>query len=209
MVVAFAGPLCRYYAAAGAGDPTTLKEGVLRWRADLQEALGPKLRAPLEWSEDANVAVREHDLGETGLLALRVFAVYAERSDLELPESVPAIAELDRAYRAAADAKFARSHFGQLLAADLWLPLDFPFTLRAPLPDGAEAGIGSLPLLVDQLRRLNARTFQADAAALAGWLALPAEPGGDLLDAARRGLAGMIAAASAAEAARAPLLMGA
>jgi hypothetical protein len=207
VVVAFAGPLCRFYARGG-GDVALLRSGVLQWRADLQEALGPRLRGALDWNEDPSGAVREHDLGGSGLVALRLLAIYAERSDLELPEQVPAIPELDRAFRAAADQKFAKSHFGQLLAADLWLPLDFAFTARAPLPDGTEGGIGSLPLLLDQLRRLNARTFQADAAALGEWLALRAEPGNDLLDAARRGLAGMTAAATAAEPMRLPLVIG-
>jgi hypothetical protein len=204
VVVAFAGPLCRFYARGGA-DVALLRSGVLQWRADLQEALGPRLRGVLDWNEDPRGAVREYDLGGQGLVALRLLAVYAERSDLELPERVPAILELDRAFREVADQKFARSHFGQLLAADLWLPLDFPFTARAPLPDGTEGGIGSLPLLLDQLRRLNARTFQTDAAVLGEWLTVPAEPGDDLLHAARKGLAGLLAAAGAAETAGVPL----
>jgi hypothetical protein len=205
VVVAFAGPLCRRYAAASGGDPTLLRQGVLRWRADLQEALGARLRGRLDWNEDPAGSMVEYDLGDSGLMALRLLAVYAQRSDLELPDRVPAIPELDRAYRAAADEKFARSHFGQLLAAELWLPLDFPFTARAPLPDGSEAGIGSLPMLLDQLRRLNARTFQADAAAQAEWLELAAAPGDDLIRAARRGLAALSAAAGAAVAMGSPL----
>jgi len=206
VVVACAGPLCRFYARGG-GDVALLRPGVLQWRADLQEALGPRLRGALDWNEDPHGAVKEYDLGGSGLVALRLLAVYAERSDLELPERVPAIPELDRAFREVADQKFAKSHFGQLLAADLWLPLDFAFTARAPLPDGTEGGIVSLPLLLDQLRRLNARTFQADATAFDDWRGLPAEPGNDLLDAARRGLAGMLAAAAAAEQAMLPLAM--
>jgi hypothetical protein len=129
----------------------------------LQEALGAKLRGPLDWTEDPGHAGREFDLGESGWLALRLFAVYAERSDLELPETVPAIAELDRAWRAAADAKFANSHFGHLLAAELWLPLEFPFTFRAPLPDGAEAGIGSLLLLQDQISHFRRTGHRAES----------------------------------------------
>ena len=204
MVVAFAGPLCRFYAAAR-GDPVALRQGVLRWREDLQEALGARLRGRLDWNEDPNGPMVEYELGDSGLVAVRLLAVYAERSDLELPELVPAIPELDRAYRAAADEKFARSHFGQLLAAELWLPLDFPFTARAPLPDGTEAGIGSLPMLLDQLRRLNARTFQADAAVQQEWAGSSADAGGDLLDAAQRGLGGMLAAAAWAAARWVPL----
>lgn len=207
MVTAVAGPLCRFYAAAGVGDAAVLQAGVLRWRIDLQAALGDRLPGALCWDEALDGPVAEADLGPAGLTALRLLAVHAERTDLELPGSVPAIPELDRAYREAADQKFVRSHFGQLLAAELWLPLDFAFTVRAPLPDGREAEIGSLPLLLDQLRRLNGRTFQADPDAFARWRQLPAAPGGDLLDAARRGLAGLLAAAAAAHAACLPLAL--
>lgn len=195
MAIAVAGPLCRFHADAGHGDPALLQAGVLRWRQDLAVALGPRLPGALSWDEDPAQVVRCCDLGPAGLVAVRLLAVYAQRPELELPEAVPAIPELDRAFREAADQKFARSHFGQLLAADLWLPLEFLFTARAPLPDGQEGEIGSLPVLRDQLRRLNERTFVLDATALAVWPDLPAEAGGDLLPAARRGLGALLAAA--------------
>jgi hypothetical protein len=208
VTVAFGGPLCRYYAAQeDGGDRAHLQAGVLRWRNDLQRVLGDRLPGSLNWDEDPAGPVREADLGASGLLALRLLAVYAERTDLEWPSTVPRILELDRAFREAAEADFGRSHFGQLLAAGAWLPLDFAFTFRASLPDGVQTGLGSLPLLLDQLRRLNGRTFQADAAALAEWLALPAEPGGELLDASRRGLAAMLDLAAWADARALPLVV--
>jgi hypothetical protein len=82
----------------------------------------------------------------------------------------------------------------------MWLPGDFPVTFKAPLPDGDSAEIGSVAVLQDQLRWLNERTFQASAHEIASWRELTAPPGGDLLDAARRGYSAL--AAVVGEAAR-------
>jgi hypothetical protein len=104
------------------------------------------------------------------------------------------VLELDREWRAAADQKFARSKYGHLVACALWLPGDFPLTMRVPLPNGQQDEIGSLSVLADQLRFLNQRTFQADAWEIAGWGTLAAASGGPLLTAAKRGYAGLHAA---------------
>lgn len=206
MATAFAGPLCRFF-AAGDGDAARLAIGVEQWQQDLYAALGDKPRLPQRWREGEAEPAQTFDLGEAGLLALRLFAFYADRADLELPDRVPALLELDRHWRGAVDDRFARCLYAQILAPRLWLPGDFPFTFRAPLPDGEAAEIGALGGLAEQLRWLNQRTFQADAEAIAGWRQLPAPAGGELLDAARRGLSGLLAGADAARARGLPLLV--
>ncbi|MGE3172711.1 MAG: hypothetical protein AB7O97_08795 [Planctomycetota bacterium] len=202
MTRVFAGPLCRYFAALHGGDAgedaAAYVAGVERWRRDLGEALGERLRRPLVWDEDPAGEAVWFDLGESGLMALRLLAFYADRSELELPDTVPPVLELDREYRAAMDQKFERSRYGQLLAARCWLPGDFPFTARVPLPDGEHAEVGSLEVLRDQLRWLNERTFQADAEVMTGWRELPAAPGSPLLTAAQRGYAALGAGVAAA-----------
>jgi hypothetical protein len=211
MARAFTGPLCRFFAAtagADAGGPRSFVAGVERWRRDLAHALGGRLRGELQWSEDPDADGFWSDCGDAGWLALRLFAFYAERSDLELPDTVPALLELDRDYRQAQDQKFERSRYGQLLACRCWLPLAFPFTARVPLPDGESAELGSLPVLHDQLRWLNQRTFQGDETEIGGWIALPAVAGGPLLPAAQRGFAALWLAAQHARHARQPLLIG-
>jgi hypothetical protein len=197
MARAFAGPLCRFYAGHD-GEPLTFVAGVEAWHRDLIEALGPRLRAELAWREDPAASGHETDLGEAGWPALRLFALYAERAELELPDTVPALLELDRTWRAASEQKFAASRYGNLLACRLWLPADFAITFRAPLPDGEPAEIGSLPVLVAQLGWLNQRTFAADDEEIARWRALPAPAGGSLLAAAQRGFAGLWDAAGLA-----------
>ena len=205
MASVHAGPLSRFYAQVG-GDAAKLRVGVEAWRGDLCASVAAKVAAQLVWDEGAAEAM-VWDLGAAGWLALRLFAFYAERSDLEMPDIVPALLELDPDWRAAADGKFAKTLYGQLLACRMWLPGEFPVTLRAPLPDGETAEIGSLAVLMDQLRWLNQRTFQADADQFSGWLALPAVAGGGLIDAARRGYAGLWAAVEAATRARVPVVV--
>jgi hypothetical protein len=204
-VIAFAGPLCRCYAPTAAAARAMIP-GVHAWRRDLSRSLGDRLPA-LDWPEDPAQASVAEDLGDAGWAALRMFAVYAEHSELELPDTVPPLPELDRAFRKAQDERFARSRYGHLLACSVWLPGDFPSTVRAPLPDGEQAELGSLAVLHDQLRWLNQRTFAAEAADVDAWRALPAPAGGELLAAARRGFAGLFGAVQWARARGLPVLV--
>lgn len=206
MARAFAGPLCRYFAGER-GEAIAHVAGVEAWRGDLNAALGKNLAAPLHWREDPRDRGSWCDLGDSGWLALRLFALLAERSDLDLPDTVPALLELDPEWRAAQQQKFATSRYGQLLACRCWLPADFPFTARVPLPDGEFAELGSLPILREQLRWLNQRTFQADAGQLTAWLGQPAPTGGALLPAAQRGFAGLWRAVEQALPADAPVVV--
>jgi hypothetical protein len=206
MAIAVAGPLCRCYGGDAAATARA-QPGVRAWQAELLQALAGRPKGPAPWVEDADGEVLRVDLGPAGWMALRLFAFYSERTDLEMPDTVPALLELDPEWRAASDGRFAQSRFGHLLAARLWLPGDFPFTARVPFPDGEQGEFGSVTVLQDQLGFLDARTFQAEAAEFAGWLDLPAPPGGDLLVAARRGFAGLRAAVGFAASRSLPLLV--
>ena len=193
MTTAFAGPLSRFFADGDDAEAARLVAGVEAWREDLKQAVVDKVAAQLDWDE-VRGATFSADLGEAGWTALRLFAFYAERSEHEWPDTTPPLLELDSHYRAAADGGFEKSLYGQLLACDLWLPGEFPVTVRAPRPDGETAEIGSVQVLFDQLTWLNQRTFQADADVVASWQGLPAETGGELITAARRGYAALHAA---------------
>lgn len=206
MATACSGPLCRFYANSPE-SALTLVVGIEAWRRDLADALAGRLPKSLDWREDPGQEPFVADLGDAGWMALRLLAFYAERSELELPDTVPALLELDREFRTALDAKFATSRYGHLLACRAWLPLDFHLTLRAPLPDGETAEIGSLEVLHDQLRWLNQRTFQADEPVIAAWATSPAPAGGELIAAARRGFAGLWAAVGWARSHGLPLVV--
>lgn len=204
MVQAFVGSLSRWFAGGDEAEAVRLRAGVERWREDLRGSVAEKVAEQLSWDEQSPCAER-FDLGEAGWPSLRLFAFYAERSDLDWPDTAPEPLELDRHWREAVDAKFGKSLYGQLLVCDLWLPGEFPVTVRAPRPDGAAAEIGSLQVLSDQLAWLNQRTFQADQEAVAGWRGQPAPAGAPLLQAARRGYAALAAACARACDARLPL----
>ena len=105
---AAAGPLCRLYRAAG--EPAQLLPGIEAWRAQWNEALGARIARPLAWREDVDGEVHGRDLGPAGWIALCLWAVYAERTDLELPDTVPPLLEFDRVYRDQAEAKFERDN---------------------------------------------------------------------------------------------------
>lgn len=205
MAVAFAGPLSRWFLRDGQ-DLARLRRGVEAWRADLRAAVADKVAQQLAWDEGVDVAFTV-ELGDSGWMALRLFAFYCERAEFELPDTVPPLLELDPQWRAAADAKFKNSLYGQLLACRVWLPGDFPVTMKAPLPDGDSAELGSVAVLADQLRWLNRRTFQADADEIERWRSSPAPVGGDLLAAARRGYAGLASAVAVAQRHGVPLVV--
>jgi len=204
-MIAQAGPLSRHFAGPR-GDVQRVRIGVEAWRDDLRSALAQKVGAQLHWDEGADLAASA-DLGDSGFLALRLLAFHADQSHLEWPDTVPPLLELDPEWRAAADAKFAKSRYGHLLACQMWLPGDFPVTFRVPLPDGEMAEVGSVNVLADQLKWLNQRTFQADADEVDSWLGLPAPAGGEFFAAARRGFAGLAAVVEAAVHQRLPVVV--
>ncbi|MCK5944964.1 MAG: hypothetical protein KAI24_23455 [Planctomycetes bacterium] len=204
MAEAFAGPLSRWFAAGDEQEAARLRAGVERWRDDLRSSVVEKVGEQLAWDEASDCA-ETFDLGASGWTALRLFAFYAERSDLDWPDTVPALLELDRDWREAAEQKFGKSLYGQILVCDLWLPGEFPVTVRAPRPDGEAVEIGSLQVLADQLQWLNERTFQADRAAITEWAGLPAPTNAPLLQAARRGYAQLLAACTEARHHHVPL----
>jgi hypothetical protein len=205
LAAAFAGPLSRFFAASG-DDPARLRAGVEAWCSDLRRSVAAKVADELAWDEAADVAFAS-ELGDAGWTALRLLAFYAERSELEWPDTVPLLCELDPEWRRAADQGFATSLYGQLLACETWLPGEFPVTLKAPRPDGETVEMGSVVVLHDQLRWLNQRTFQADADEIARWIAELAPAGSAFLPAAKRGYAGLWAAAEVARRERVPLVV--
>lgn len=197
----YVGPLCRFF-AADAAQAAANRDGVVAWLADVATSLEGKLRGELEWDEDPHAEPDRFDLGSGGLDAVRLLAIYADRPELDLPDTLPHPLGLDPAWAAAERTNFDRSRYGHLVAASIWLPADFDFTFKGPRPDGAEATFGSLIALQDQLEFVNARTFQASHQLLEEWRALPGER---FVDIARRGLGGVTGAVRLAVTRRLPL----
>ena len=81
MAIAFAGALSRFF-GSDEEESVRLRAGVNAWRQDLVSSVAEKVGAQLEWDEACETHF-EGDLGESGWIALRLFAFYAERSELE------------------------------------------------------------------------------------------------------------------------------
>ncbi|MFK7741490.1 MAG: hypothetical protein AB8H80_14325 [Planctomycetota bacterium] len=203
---ALAGPLSHWFAKGDPAEADRLVAGVEQWRKDLRSSVAEKVGEQLVWDERSGTTFAA-DLDEAGHVALRLFAFYAERSDLEWPDTCPALCELDAAWREGAEQKFAKSLYGQILACDMWLPGEFPVTVRAPRPDGQAVEIGSLQVLLDQLNWLNQRTFQADEAEVVAWQSERAAAGIAFVAAARRGFASLLQACKVARDAALPLML--
>jgi hypothetical protein len=202
------GPLCRVYGLDAQGA-ALVQPGVERWVGEVGATLAGRTRAPLEWPEDPAAPLDSFRLGAVAHDAVRLLAVHAERTDLELPDFVPRRLDDDAAFAAASRTGFARSSYGHLLAAEAWLPADFDFTFAGPAPDGRATTFGSLPALLDQLRFLDCRTLQLGAAALGAAASIGDPPAGDrsFLRWASAGLARFSRAAASAGARGFPLLL--
>ena len=204
MVRLHCGPLSAFYHDADR-DLIDTRSGVLSWLDQLNQALKGHLKGPLEWSEEGEGKVFDLDGG--GWDGLRLLALYANRPGLDWPSTLPPILDLDKEWRGAADKNFTGCRFAQVLAPRLWLPADFTFTVRLPLPDGDEVDIGSATVLSDQLRWLNRETLLGEFEALQSWRDLPAPAGCPFVPAAQRGLAEFITATERANAQHVPLLI--
>jgi hypothetical protein len=164
----YRGPLSEFFAGRDGAATADRVPAVLAWRAHLASKLGAALREPLAWPEEAGDAQRIL-LPARALEALRLLAVYADRAELELPDDLPPLLDLDPVWQQAVNQDFRGSRFAQVLAPDCWLPADFDLTLRHAYPDGTPAVFGSATALRFQLRALNRTTLQLDLAEIAEW----------------------------------------
>jgi len=191
-------PLWRFFAAGR--DPQRARSGVAQWREEVRAALDGMPEVALAGCAEREDDLVSFDLDASGWTALRLWSLFAQRSELPWPDAVPAIPELDRSWREAADAGFPGSHFAQLQVPEVWLPGEFAFTAKIPLPDGVDAEIGAVGLAADQLTRLNRLTFDAAAEDVAAWQQIGAPAGVAFLDGVRRGMAAATAAFALARA---------
>lgn len=158
-------PLCAYFAeraADGVGDDASvLAPGVDRWFDELERSLEHRPKHPVRWREDPEVAPVSRSIA-VGFDAARLLAAHVERPDLEAPDQLPGALSDDRAWDEGERTGFQKSHYGQLLVAECWLPGDFDYTFRCPRPDGEDWTFGSLAALRDQLTFLRRRSVDVE-----------------------------------------------
>lgn len=184
------GPLSAYFASLTGKSADELRPGVERWAHDVGESLGKRLKAPLRWPEEVSTRAERIELGR-GLDAVRLLAVHAQATDHDLPDALPVQLADDPVYREAEQVSFQKSHYGQVLVADCWLPGDFDFSFRVPRPDGEDWTFGSLAACRDQLHFLDARTFGLSSEARGELARAPVDDAASFVRQARAGLARM------------------
>lgn len=177
------------------------------WREQVNASLAARFGAPLRWDERSAQRHPRVELSATALCGVRLLAVYADRPDLDLPDTLAADASRDPVYAAALAASFASSRYGQLLAARIWLPGDFAFTFVCPAPHGDDVAFGSLDVLDDQLRRLNERTLVAPREALAAAASRDDSRSVGFVDAALAGLSRFVVCAAWSRSRALPLVL--
>ena len=192
----YVGSLTRYYAgrwenlgeraARERGAPTSvrwakqpedaksqdrIRAKVIGWRTALAKALGDRLAGPLDWDETEDAPWYTHRPGWDGFGSLVLWAAYAEHPVLTCPASLPEDWDEDPALARSNGAGFRSCYSHLVRDVELWLPARFAFTVEGQDFEGRRVVFGSAPGLCEQLRRLNAATWQAGRKVLSGWQA--------------------------------------
>lgn len=147
------------YAGGDPGPPPPAAEvrgAVAAWRDGINRALAPHGCGEIEWSEEDDRPYFTDRPGWEGYSGLLLWAAYAQSPEVSPPFELPKSWADDPVHeRVMADDHPAR--YAAILAANLWLPGDFPFRFRFPnLVEGDDVMISSTGGLLEQLRGLRA-----------------------------------------------------
>lgn len=150
---------------------------VVAWRADLVRSLGDRIDTPLDWEETPDAPYFTGRPGWDGFGSLVLWAAYAEHPSRRCPGVLPEEWDSDPVLmRSNADG--FRSRYAHLLRpVEIWLPNPFDFTFENLNVDGRPTVVGSATVLRRQLSELNAATWQASGAVVAGWGRTPPSAG--------------------------------
>jgi hypothetical protein len=176
-------------------DPVEVLPIVLRWResisASVQDLGGP----PLDWDERPEAPYFTDKPAWDAYGDLMLWAAYTERT-LTPPTTSSTDWYNDPIFSAAA--KGDTDYPALLTGAEVWFPVDFPFTFRASWITGDDLVYGSAPQLARELNDLNVRTFRASTEHLKESRNEGKEQGDPLEKGARFGLAILSAMTTAA-----------
>jgi hypothetical protein len=154
--------------------PERIHPAILAWRLNLGDSLGSRIAVPLDWDETMEAPYFTGRPGWDGFGSLVLWAAYAEHPGLRRPASLPEEWDNDPAL-VRSTAEGFRSRYSHLVRnVELWLPIPFEFTFEGEDVDGRRVVVGSTAPLRRQLDDLNAATWKAGAAVVAGWGREPA-----------------------------------
>ena len=161
----------------GSGDDDAGSEGIqpaiVAWRQTLNQSLGSRLTAPLDWDEDPEASYFTGRPGWDGFGSLVLWAAYGEHPALRRPPTLPEEWDNDPAL-VRSNAEGLRSRYSHLVRnVELWLPGPFEFTFEGEDVDGRRVVVGSTATLRRQLEDLNGATWKAAGDIVAGWAREP------------------------------------
>lgn len=162
-------------------EPDQVRPLVLQWQRMLADALAEHLENPVDWDE-SNEAPYFTDKPTWDCWSdLLLWAAYDEHPEYERPTEAISDWQADTAYEASNSEDF-ESRYPQLLRKDLelWLPCDFPFVFSTMGLTGKEITIGSSVRLLNELRALNERTWDATPQLVGKWSRSNTRPGAPL-----------------------------
>ena len=149
-------------------DPVIIHQAVDGWRCSLEAGLKPHLPSGLSWDKRADAPYFTDKPDWIGYACAVLLAAHTEHPHYTAPEKTVTDWDKDEAFQASTSPEF-KSRFYQLFNVEIWLPCDFAFTFKAPDLVGNEAVFGSSVLLLNQLKQLNAESFNGSAADLGKW----------------------------------------
>jgi len=150
-------------------DPVVIGQAVEDWRTSLEAGLRSHLPEGLSWDERAEAEYFTDKPDWVGYSGVVLLAAHTACPEHQHPERATEHFDEDAAFQNLAAKEF-RCEFSQVFEVEVWLPCSFAFTFRALDVAGNEVRFGSSVTLLEQLRRLSAETYRADAETLAKWM---------------------------------------
>lgn len=146
------------------------REAILKWKDGLRHFLAEEQQLTFDWCEDADAPYRSDRPDWSAYWLVLLWALYQEQG-AEPFDELPAGFELDKdPVFAARNIKGYESQYPMLNSeVDLFLPIPQPVQINGADPFGQPVGIASSTVLWDELKALNANTWQADDAEIASW----------------------------------------
>ena len=168
-------------------SPVELRNYIIEWRKQISHALKKHLNGPLVWSETPDTAYYTDRPDRYGYDALRLWAAYAENPDIPKPTELSANVEDDPALLASKETE--ETEFAQILSnVVIWLPFNLDIVFDAEFLNYDEPiSVGSSGALFEQLKRLNAKTWNASMGEITSWRELKRDDSAPLESSAKYG----------------------
>lgn len=174
----------QYPVLESAPNRQQVREMVLAWRNDLNESLATELRSPLDWDEDPDAPYFTDKPTWDNYADLVLWAAYDEQRQILPPHEHVENWSEDPVFEISSTLNDA-SLYSHLFNVTCWLPCKFDFLFDAKDIASVDLRFGSLPKLLLQLHRLNARSWQAPTEVIKEWRREGAEHGAPLETGAR------------------------